>query len=410
MTRNSTFSLLMVLFCLFGSSPVEASKLGLPVSMTPEREERFRDRSDSGSGLIMVPKVLYSRTPNNDVSIAQEHGLVVLRSDNNSVRYVTFLAGDEITVRTGLSASAEDKEAISAELTKMAIEKVEQIEKRFGISISRNGVIPYTGKHGADHHLTTELEVRQPLLGEVLALEYALERSLPESNGKKELQILFSSQILFPDRLAEWELSSKDKPTIIVGSDRDDWALEYVLMHELAHHTQYRMGYRPMASYGWRPGKELGWTVFSNPLTGESGWSVTRQDGQLFKHSSSLGKWVRCNREGQPVDVCGKRVKRNAEAELLTHREMLSSARIRPCTSYMNNPMEVQAEGLAMYRMSGHHRSHLLQKSPELYRLVQDFDQKMIKQEFGEKLIRAANGRVVPRTNEIASELRGLMI
>lgn len=358
--------------------------------------------SSRTSEVTMTPRIIRLGPASPELEVAEAHGLLLLHNRDGASRYVTYLAGQEVVVKT-VAAEFQDMKALGKEFAALTIQKIEELESRYSVSISRNGIGLYAGKLSAGGE--KPLEVRQPLYSEVLALEYALERSLPASNRKTQLQILFTTDLLYPDRLAQWELSSNGKPTIIVGANRGE-SLDYVLMHELAHHAQYKMGYQPLAARDWRVGRDLGWLVFHNRLTGESGWAITSSDGCIFKYNSTQGKWVRCNKEGQCLNAEGKRVKRSAEAQLLSSSSMLLAAKIRPCTGYMTNPMEVQAEALAMYRMSSGHRARLLRRSPELYRLVQEFDQKHINHDFGDGLIRAANGCVVTRTGEIAAEVR----
>ncbi len=374
------------------ASPVEAQLVMMPSQSIMKEGPTAcdRDRSASTAGTT-----IYWNAHKIDFAIAQKHG-ISLRRSADSIDYIANLPGQPVVVRSG-KAFEETEESISEELSQLTVSKIQSLENRFGITVSREQSIRYSPKRPNDSEPESLMQVRQPSLGEVLAVEYALERSLPETNGKFQLQILFPKTISTLGALAKWEISSRNKATIIVeptGGIREQ-SLEYVLLHELSHHSQYKMGYDPLSPYGWRFCNQLGWHCFKNPLTGESDWTLETQSSSLYKYSTPLHCWVSCNRAGQPVDETGARVKHQYEANHLTSKQILEMAKVRPCTSYIDNPLEVLAEGLAMYRIDRLHRARLMERTPELYNIVKDFDQQVILRQFGAGLMRSVEGQVV---------------
>lgn len=341
-----------------------------------------------------------------DSTLADQHGLAIEQT-GSSVRYLAYVGYDEVTVGSysQLTSEAELKER-SEELKRKGEEKLAALERKFAVTVSRNQTIKYAANHGAKPDQERTIDVRQPTFGETLALEYALKRSLPSAGSKTELQFLFPLQSSLNGALAEWELSAKNKPTVVVEPTASDRPLEYVLLHELSHHSQYRMGLNPLAPFDWKMTNSLGWRTYTNPLTGETDWAIATTTGLLYKYSNAMRRWISCNKAGQPVDCIGSRVAHQRDADHMTTKEIAAIAKVRPCTAYMNNPLEVMAEGLAMYRMSEHHRSILLKKSPELYEIIKDFDQKLIAKHYGAGMMRSVNGLVVGFNDKAVSNVR----
>jgi hypothetical protein len=387
--------LLIVLCAAFVATPVSSST---PVPVEANTENGHICAKVPGEFTPLAPIILGE--PSMDREVAKRHSLQVIRS-NGQARYVTFLAGSQVTAFEATLATDSTKGQIDNELTKLARQKLEQLEDRFGIYISRDGLMQYAAKSAGNAN-PRFVPFRQPKLGEVLALEYALERSLPEFCSRNQLQILYSPDPLYGNRIAQWELSSKERSTIIVGKNSGSWMLDYVLMHELAHHSQFKMGLQKGSAICARQCKELGWSTFSNPQTGMTGWMINTKGDPSYKYSENLQCWVRCNTSGQPLNAEGQRVKRQVEAQQLTDKDIRRIAAVRPCTSYMSNPLEVQAEGLAMYRLGAEQRSQLKAVSPELFELVEDFDKRFIRKDFGVQMVRSADGRIIS-TEEIAS-------
>lgn len=392
----------LVVSVQYPASAQLAANLPNALSPVPQKEE-----SQQLSLLQAASDSVYD----NDIAefhheISHVHGLT-LRKRGSAVEYIA-LVGDEQILVGSTATHGEDRARLKEEFTRQTTEKIEQLERRFGLSISREQILRHGPKTCPEATAISSIALRIPHLGELLALEYALERSLPP--GKSQLQIFFSKTATTPGALAKWELSASNKPTIIVepASHKRSHELEYVLMHELSHHSQYKMGYNPMTPFEWRFCEMLGWHSFKNPLTGETDWSIATQTGTRYKYSMPLHCWVSCNKSGQPVDAAGSRVKHQYDAVRLSGTEIVKVAKVRPCTNYVDSPLEVLAEGLAMFRMTGTHRARLLQTSPELYALVKDFDQRQLDRHFGAGFIRAANGQVVSSTAVTAEGVRML--
>jgi hypothetical protein len=393
---------ILVLFSLFMPS-VFAQSTGLSMSSTSENRGLQLATPTSVQNAMVTEVVQAMPDLSEHVALATAHGLIVEAASNKTVRYLWMSGDDEVVVGDNLPALVADKSELEVTLQSLCRDKINQLEQSFGITISRDETILYGGKRPG---VSTEhqLEVRQPSIGEVIALEYALKRSLPTTPSKRQLQVIFCRNEAFTNAIAEWELSSRGVPTVLVNLCSSREPLEYILLHELSHHSQFKSGLNPLTPYDWSLVRQLGWQTFTNPLTGETSWAIETQSG-LFKRSTVDRFWVRCNKNGQPLNQEGDRVRRQCEAWRCSYTEIRKLAVIRPCTSYIDNPLEVMAEGIAMYRAGGVRRTELLRRSPELYSIVKSFDERLIARQFGSKLMRNLSGLIVDASTENSSAI-----
>lgn len=393
---NKKLSILAVMFLMLFSSPVLAQAL----LVSPNTQAIILRSNHGASAYHSAP----STVSKFELEIARQAGLY-LRREGDETQYLARLGTAELLLHSAPGVNdPEAAEKVSQELCRKAAQKTEDLIRRFSITISDEEPIRYAAKSSTVEQYTL-IKTRKPTLGELCSLEYALERSLKDG-ANSQLQVIFAASTYTHGALAKWELSSKNRPTIIIEprAPHFEEGLEYVLLHELGHHSEYKLGYDPSNPYGWKLINSLGWSTFTNSATGESDWSITTKDGMQFKYSMTLRTWVSCNKNGQPVDQFGRRVKHQYEAVCLSSETVIENAKIRPATRYIDNPLEVLAEGLAMYRLNETQRARLLERSPELYKIVQDFDQKALDKYFGPDMFRAADGRVVSKTDVIAAK------
>lgn len=317
---------------------------------------------------------------------------VYIREHDDHVQGIAMVAGEAKAV-----LSAPDRDSLKDRLNAVLDRKMQELQSRFGIKISRDAEVNETSTG-------QKVRSREPKLSELFALEYALEHSspsfLPRNKSKKQLKVAFLKDWNCYGALANWTLDPSGNPVIFVEPEyKSQCSLESTLMHELSHHSQYRLGLDPANFAKWDLAAELGWRHFKNPFTGENGWCVKTKDGKLYKFSNCLGLWIRCNDHGQPVADDGTRVRKQIEAENLTNERLAAIAVIRPATSYFTTPAEVLAEGMMLLRMNERTRKYLRHMSPELFEIVQALDQKEIDQTFGTgRMFRSASGVLVSRT------------
>lgn len=316
-----------------------------------------------------------------------------LDASNAIWQAIAMINGKRVVAASG-SNNVELKHSIALSIDN----KITELQSAYGVTISRAGEV-YSQNN------TFSCRTRDPMLAELLALEYALSHTnsslIPRRKIAKTLRFCFLTETNCPGAIADWSLDANDKPVIAIEpAVTDSYTLESVLLHELSHHSQYCMGLNPKEIALWKTGIAAGWHYFQNPGTGETGWAIRTKDHKLFKFAQRLHLWVRCNDKGQPLNIDGQRVKRQSEAEQQQHWQISKAAIIRPATYYFCNPAEMLAEGMMLFRMNEETRAYLMRVSPELYDFVKAEDQRELDKNFGNTVkIRTPDGLVVDNNN-----------
>lgn len=163
-------------------------------------------------------------------------------------------------------------------------------------------------------------------------------------------------------------------------------AMEGTLYHELGHHEQERTFPEQWGSSG--DPRAL------RDLMREMGWHYDPHHGMLIKDKDG-GMW-KYNKDTNEYDW--KKGKRPRGDRSISPEEMTRRALVKPSTDYNHFPYETHAEGIAMLR---YNPTLLASKSPQLYKVLRDWDQKQLDKRHGEgKVMRGVDGRVVPNTPE----------
>ncbi len=145
---------------------------------------------------------------------------------------------------------------------------------------------------------------------------------------------------------------------------------------------------------------------------GSTDWLMQGKNGELFRygkdHCKDTKVWVKCDKDGNPLDKNGKTVDTFKEAKQYKRTEVADAALVKPLTSYFPNPIEMYAEGLMLYRLGNDRREELLRDSPTLYKAAKAGDQVEIDQRYGldksgaPRYIRGADGFL--KTNDAANQ------
>lgn len=296
----------------------------------------------------------------------------------------------------------------------IVIERVEKLEKKFRVEISRDGEKVVKQWDEEENEEETKfvqrdwIENRRPKLDEVLGLEAALYRAQP-SNWEtspphgRGICIVFLTKpyyvgetgvlaryvddyrkdrcaLLFnPDGSSRMkvicERDHKFDPSQALGHSYS--SIESLILHELSHHHQLRIG--------WWKGREkqiapkLGWKEIT--VGKDSHWYIKgrRKDKPALTAWYALGgfevvQWFAHDDEGKLID---------SAPALGTRAEMRKLATVRPMTYYFPSPSEMYAEGVMIYRLGGQYRRSLLKESPAMYEVVKREDQREINLTFG---------------------------
>ena len=244
-------------------------------------------------------------------------------------------------------------------------------------------------------------------------LESALRHSEPsqlDKRGRTGIPVYFLATNKALGTLGDWELSENGKPSIFVEpAQAHERPLEEVLIHELAHNAEFRMGFDPANPGSWRIARQIGWHWAFNAQTGEGAWMLRSAENcqWWYSYDSLRGKWFRCNKNATPLDSDGEKVRRRCEAFFASNAEVRALAAVTPPSDYFTNPMEMFAEAIRLFRTSAATRRSLYACNPQLYELVRDQDQREIDKAFGKGLyIRTASGVLTKATSQSLSALQ----
>jgi hypothetical protein len=288
-----------------------------------------------------------------------------------------------------IEKTALDQDALRStwsRLEDLVARKERELECAYQIRLGHDGDLTTGDGYGQFSKRTYSVRVRSAKLGELYGLEYALAHSVPsqltEKNGSvRGVHVYFLKERRTCGVIAEWGYDRDNQPAVFIEPHYQDTAkgkrLELVLIHELAHNAEVKMGLDPYHPESWSLARALGWLAFANPETGETGWLLSSKESAngFYKFAKLSGLWVHCNRNGQPLAQNGAVVERQIDARRLTPQQMMEVAAVRPATPYFPNPMEMVAEGIMMLRADRTCRRQLMITNTRLYDLLKAQDQ-----------------------------------
>lgn len=279
-----------------------------------------------------------------------------------------------------------------------SFEKRSELEARFGVRIGRAGEM-VAEKNGVKRSGRSYCIARDPDLEELAALEFALLRSYP--GRRHALSILFLKEGCYGDRCATWTQDREGRPVVLVEPRRSrlDDPLELVFLHELAHDAMFRMGLNPDRAGEWKYAEILGWQRFANHKAGEKGWMIRSAEGYgtFYKLGKYTQEWIKCDGNGNPVTGADNAPVHSRRAFAPGAEYVRSVAVVKPATDYFDNPFEVLAEGLMLYRAGSETRGKLMVTSPKLHEIVRQFDDCELREIFGkDAVVRQDDGVISP--------------
>lgn len=249
----------------------------------------------------------------------------------------------------------------------MSNRKIEDLEARFGIKLSKRGDRvrnPFERASGVPFMAT-----RGPSDRELVNLEGARGRSIPSFEGN--LTIYFLDWMPHTSyRKRSWQAAGVHFcGAVYIGPDCPDYTdywQRHLFTHEIAHHGQYRHrlfdnGFDDIvAPLGWKTAK------LANGLPV---WTFEASSGHRywFNRENRLWHRLKVSEGGLPARLQDK--------PQIPSCDMRKRALVRPISDYLDNPVEMITEGTTEFRMGPEEREKLLRKSPVLYRVVKALDQ-----------------------------------
>jgi hypothetical protein len=322
----------------------------------------------------------------------------------------------------------------------MVVNKEAELGKKYHAKYSQNGETAgkqYVMVHGHWTVGTDDVKCREPKIGELLATEAVLQRSAPHNENVK---FYFTTNELWkglPEAADQQPVpvGGSDTTTppgsaaIFINSDRtqdltplddgyphgthisDHASLQYILLHEMVHHSQEEMGWNDdvYGSYGAKQAQALGWEKSHASKSTHEEWLLKDKHHHLWKKEKFEGDWIQCDVNGHPVDKDGHPAAPHHELRQ-SDNDMRRGALVTPLDDYFNNPREMFAEGMASYREGITDRYELKKHNPRLYRAMHDADQEEINRvhppgKHGPSFVRDLDGAVVENTLAVQKRL-----
>lgn len=355
--------------------------------------------------------------------------------------YILHAGGESKTLFT-TTRDAKGLQEGEARIKELVVQKIKELgEEPFKASFALENELVEEQKSLSAHQSESNPLIlsRSPQLVELYGIEAALKRSVPSHlapGDKQGLKFYFLKAPLYKEEVGfAYYATDKDKRKAIyftpgatdnlrpTEKDAPSWAsqsrfkrdgyyfdtVESLLLHELAHNHQERMGWEDQDSKVLDTmSDKLGFVKTQDPQSGVRVFYIKVARDKIEPQNKSetqaeplptdpyvyfkverptnakLGKrWLRVDLQGQLLDQNGKAVSKVEEAHILSNKEMRAIALVRPATDYFDNPIEVFAESMRLYRMGGEARQLLYQESPLLYKITAAQDQAELDLYFG---------------------------
>ncbi|CAN5128093.1 hypothetical protein BH11CYA1_BH11CYA1_06600 [soil metagenome] len=397
-------------------------------------------------------KALQSDSIDNELVIkasayGEANGIQILLQ-GNQFEYTLYAAGERL-VLFKTAATAEGLALAPDLLNTLVDQKIDQLNKSaHRASFSQNNEVVekqselVKGKLEVNSHV---ILARKPRLNELYGIEAALASSLPSNlapGSKFGIKFYFLQEQLYKDSkdgAAYYVFKDKDSRASIyitpgsldklwpTEADAPAWAvkqrtikggvfydtIESLMMHELAHNHQGRMGWddsdkKKLSEMAALTGfamfrEDDGSTVFfikvkvsSSTTDGQNYDTIEfyRLEGGL---DHTAGKhWLRVSDKGQWLTENGLPAPTADAAKVLDNAQVKAAAVVTPASNYFDSPAEVEAEAMKLYRLGGASRNLLLLTAPTLYRLVESEDQSEINARFGSVSVKEERTLLAP--------------
>ena len=346
--------------------------------------------------------------------------------------YYTAETKDQVVMRAPADATADQ---LQAPLEKIVNDRIKAIESEYKVKFATPGETvekerlqnPTTCRPERGEMIHAKLPTLPGLYGIAEGLKhsspsqfaadgvtgakiYILDRKyMPNIYGNKEVLGVYKQDkdrrpalYMTPAGMA---LPPTEADRLAVGAPRN---LAWGITHELTHNSQKNNwpDYptpETTAKFGWRTTSfvnKAGETLMqTDQLVGKKGELF--MNGQDDCHSAST--WYLTNDERQPLDENGKVVEKIKDAKQFTNEEIMDRAEVRPFTYYFMNPREMLSEALTAYRTGPDTRAKLLNSSPQLYKVTEEYDRGEIEKFYGKNAdglsnkVRLPDGTVVDR-------------
>lgn len=366
-------------------------------------------------------------------SIEEEYGVSV-EEKNGAYEYSLRANGKDTVIATSKDLSKESLDQAEPQLQKAVSTEKQRLEGRYNIRFADS---TDSLKNFDDKGNRKDVKAREPRLDELASLQSALKHSEPAnlaSDRSKKLLVFFAAEDTGPKARFDPEhngnpyeptgqpalylfpkskglpATEADKALLPPGSAGNNVSLEWILTHELSHHSLDKNGGKqgtdnPAAEIeranemGWVPGKDD---------AGVPIWYIKGKDGFNYMPDVDYEKqslvYRRKTSDGQYADQNGKPTTKEL-SYTLTQEQMRETAAVRTVTAKVEaHWSEPYAEALTAFRINSDQRKRLQQENLNLYDLIRKRDQEDIDKAYGRspdgksRMIRLPNGELGPNT------------
>ena len=422
---------------------------------------------DPGAPFVkaVADKALAAQLEDRAKKFAATNSIQVLSKDNK-FDFILHAAGQELKLfETDASEEGLNKaQALLDQIIQAKIAEMAKGDSKVAFAVEGEVVDKQKtyGEDGVAKATETLILARSPRLDELWGVEAALEHSKPSNlarGNQQGIKFYFLKNSLYQGEVGYAYFVAKDKdgrPSIYVTpmttdhllpTEKDQaltWSktlrlpangvffdtIETLLLHELAHNHQDRMGWEDNG--GAKVGemaeqlgfhlihdKKTGVRAFlvrvkpatatpatapasspanpasaptsapaSSPANPASAPSASPADFEYYRlevpRNPTKGKrWLKTNENGEYLSAAGLVVDSPDAAVALSNDEVRSRLVVSVPSNYFDTPIEVFAEGMKAFRMGGEARSVVLKIAPTVYKLVKEEDQKELNDVFG---------------------------
>lgn len=383
------------------------------------------------------------RPANDPVKLLKEKYGVDVREVNGSHEFYYRGGGiDNVVLRT--PADANSLKSAPAALDKIVASRIASIEQTFKVTFAKPGEeadIQRLQDDNCNYKRGEMVHARQATLPFLHGLAEGLKHAQPSQmveGGKEGVKIYLLDKQHLPDfyggRKVQGTYYPADKdgkpavfftpagqelpPTAKDTAKPGDRSVAWITNHEVNHNSQ-QIHWRLFApdkdatAMGWEPTKEYFKNRFGSVYN--DNYLLKGKNGEYYRNGNDAcgeaSSWFVSNKEGDPLNKSGKVVEHVKDAERFTNEQVMDRALVRPSTFYFMNPIETMAESLTAFKAGRESRKQLFMRSPELYRVTEEYDRNEISKFYGSNwfgttnMMRNPDGVMVPTGLKAIMEL-----
>lgn len=266
--------------------------------------------------------------------------------------------GELEAIHNAIGTTAEQAEqALESYRTQMQ----QNIESHFNVRFRSGGV----GVNGQ--------AVNRPDIWALAAISDGLRDSAPAlANMAKPVNIELNTRVKDESR-GEYYADRGDGPTVVLNAtNRNPALLQNTVNHEMAHLGQDRLP-QMVPGYEQELASALGFTRVDR-RSDMNDFVLHGTDGNYYRkiHDNLAGEenWARVNADGIPLTADGLPTEEWQNAQRHSNADVRNVLSIQTVTPYIDDPYEIMADTLAIYRADESARANLQLQNPQLYTIA----------------------------------------